>query len=420
MSTTGLLERRERALGRGMELFYEEPVHIVRGEGVHLYDESGRQYVDMYNNVPSVGHCHPHVVSAIVSQAAILNVHSRYLHEGVVEYAERLTAKHHDGIDSAVFACSGTEAVEIALMMARGATGGQGIVCTDASYHGNSTEVRKLTNCKESSGEVRSFPFPDTYRYQGDVPAADYYLGKLEETIAGFARDGIAFAGLVACSIFANEGIPNLPEGFMARAADIVHRAGGLFMADEVQAGLCRSGDWWGYETTGYTPDIVILGKPIAAGMPLSGVVASRELVEEFRSRTRYFNTYASCPLQASAGNAVLDVLEREGLCDQVREVGDWLLGELRNVHQRCEPCGEVRGKGLFLSLEWVTDRESKTPDPEGAKRLVNTLRHKGYLIGYAGAYDNAVKLRPPLVFNRENAEDFVTVLNECIDELYG
>ena len=268
----------------------------------------------MYNNVPCVGHCHPHVVDAISRQIATLNVHSRYLHEGVVDYAERLMATHHDAIESVIFACTGTEANEVALMMARAATGGRGIICSNLAYHGNSAEVKKLTRCTASEGDVRSIPFPETFRYDADGDAADYFLGRVEAVIAGFASDGIPFAGMLVCPLFANEGLPNVPAGFMARAIELVHAAGGLFICDEVQSGLCRAGRWWGYELMDITPDIVTMGKPIGAGVPLSAVAASRSLIESFRSKTRYFNTYASSPLQAAAGSAVLDVIENEGL----------------------------------------------------------------------------------------------------------
>ena len=217
MSTQpNLAQRRDHYLGAGTALFYQEPVHIVRGEGVSLFDPDGRRYVDMYNNVPCVGHCHPHVVEAISRQVATLNVHSRYLHEGVVNYAERLTEKHHKGIENAIFTCTGTEANEVALIMARAASGGQGIICSDAAYHGNSTEVRKLTRQQSNQGDVRSIPFPDTYRYAGTTEPGDFYLQKLQQVIAGFKRDGIPLAGMLVCSIFAQRRPSQCATGFYA------------------------------------------------------------------------------------------------------------------------------------------------------------------------------------------------------------
>ena len=412
-----LAKRRDALLGRGAPLFYEEPLHIVRGEGVAVFDSQGRRYFDMYNNVPCVGHCHPHVVRAISEQAATLNVHSRYLHEGILNYAERLTEHHHEGIESVVFTCTGTEANEVALMMARLGTEGRGIVCTDAGYHGNSAEVRRLTRPKDNNDEVRSIPFPETYRNNAEQPT-EWYLDKLRETIESFRRDGIPFAGMLVCPILANEGLPNIPPGFMAEAARLVHEHGGLFIADEVQAGLCRSGRWWGYETMKFQPDIVVMGKPLGAGVPLAGTAAKRELVENFRRNTGYFNTFASSPLQAAAGNAVLDVIENEDLRDNVQATGAFMGEELRKLQANCEAMGDVRGHGLFIGIEWVADRESKAPNRSGAVGVVNAMKGKGFLIGNAGAFGNVVKIRPPLVFSRENASAFLTAFAQTIDEL--
>ena len=413
-----VLERRNRTLGTGAPLFYQDPVHIVRGEGVTLFDADGRRYVDMYNNVPCVGHCHPHVVEAIATQAATLNVHSRYLHEGILEYAERLAGHHHAGLDSVVFACTGTEANEVALMMARLATGGRGIVCTDAAYHGNSAEVRKLTRPKSNEGEVRAMPFPETFRYSLNEDPTAWHLDRLRAVIASFEKDGIAFAGMLVCPILANEGLPNIPAGFMAAAREIVHEAGGLFIADEVQAGLCRTGQWWGYETMDFEPDIAVMGKPIGAGMPLAAVAASRDLVETFRRGTGYFNTFASSPLQAAAGNAVLDIIEQENLRANVAAVGDIVRDRLRELQAGCEPMGDVRGHGLFIGIEWVEDRAGKAPDRAGAIAVVNALKDKGFLIGNAGAFGNVVKIRPPLVFSADDAAAFLDAFEETLDDL--
>ena len=417
-SQPNLAERRDQFLGAGTTLFYKDPVHIVRGQGVALFDPDGRRYVDMYNNVPCIGHCHPHVVEAVSRQIATLNVHSRYLHEGVVDYAERLTEKHHKGIENAIFTCTGTEANEVALIMARAATGGQGIICSDAAYHGNSTEVRKLTRQHSTQGDVRSIPFPDTYRYAGPADPAAFYLGKLEEVIAGFKRDRIPLAGMLVCSIFANEGLPNVPAGFMPRALEMVREAGGLFICDEVQSGLCRTGNWWGYEDMGIEPDIVTMGKPMGAGVPLSAVAASCSLVETFRKETRYFNTFASSPLQAAAGNAVLDIIENESVRENVNEVGGWLLERLKAVQQRCQPMGDLRGLGLFIGMEWVEDRQSKNPDVAGAEHMVNALKEKGFLISNAGAFNNVLKVRPPLVFAQSDGEAFLEAFETSLDEL--
>jgi len=427
MTTTALAARRDRALGAGAPLFYNEPLHLVRGEGVYLYDPDGRRYVDMYNNVPCVGHANPHVVEAMQRQQATLNVHSRYLHEAIVEFAERLLARHSAPMESVIFSCSGTEANEVALRMARLATGQAGIVCTNATYHGNSEAVGKLNrigNGKPSSPDIRAIPFPELYRplQEGvsEQTLADAYLEHLARTIAELKSNGAGFAGLIVCSILANEGLPDIPGRFMARAAEMVRAAGGLVIADEVQAGYCRTGSWWGYEITGFTPDIVVTGKPMGNGLPLAATAASRELVEKFRSATRYFNTFASSPLQAAVGMAVLDVIEREHLRESVGTVGASLKQSLRDRLQRCAAIGDVRGHGLFLGVEMVKDRQGKEPDADRAIDVVNRLKDKGFLTSNAGAFKNVVKIRPPLVFRQEHADSFIKAFDAVLDDLEG
>ncbi|PON13827.1 aspartate aminotransferase family protein [Candidatus Entotheonella serta] len=425
MKTTELLTRRQRLLGVSAPLFYEEPVNIVRGEGVWLFDADGRRYLDMYNNVPCVGHAHPHVVEAMRAQAATLNVHSRYLHSGILDYAERLLNLHAEPLTSTIFACTGTEANEVALQMARAATGGRGIICTDAAYHGNSTEVGKLTRVGQAAtGDVRGIPFPQSYRPLRHEVApddlSDVYLAEVQAAIDGFAADGIPFAGMLVCPLLANEGLPNIPTGFMTQAAALVRDAGGLFIADEVQAGFGRTGRWWGYEVMEVEPDIATMGKPMGSGLPLSGVAARSDLVDTFREHVRYFNTFAASPLQAAVGMGVLDVIEDEDLLSNVAEVGGYLRNELRGMQDRYAPMADVRGHGLFIGLEWISDTAAKTPDREGAIKMVNHLKHKGFLIGHAGALGNVLKIRPPLVFKREHADAFLTAFTDTMRELYG
>ncbi len=421
MSTEQLKQRRDQLFGEGSTLFYQEPVHIVRGEGVRLFDADGRSYMDLYNNVPCVGHANPHVVEAMHQQAATLNVHSRYLHEGILDYAERLLEKHHDGIESVVFSCTGTEANEIAIMMARLATGGRGIICTNAAYHGNSAEVRKLTHTQNSSHgtEIRSFPFPQKYRpginSESEVALTQHHLDELQQTIDSLAADGIPLAGMLICPIFANEGLPDVPAGFMSAAAEKIRQAGGLVIADEVQAGLCRSGEWWGHELMGFQPDIVSMGKPLGNGYPLAATAASRSVVEGFRKTTRYFNTFASSPLQAAAGSAVLDVIEQQQLQPQVAKVGTYLRQQLTDLIKPFEQAAEVRGCGLFAGVEWVKDRTSKEPDPAGAAALANQLKEKGFLLSNAGAHRNVIKIRPPLVFQQSDADEFLSAFEETL-----
>ena len=418
MSNSELLTRREQLMGKAT-LFYENPVQIVRGEGVHLFDETGKQYIDMYNNVPCVGHGNPHVVAAVEQQMGTLNVHSRYLHKSILDFAERLLGLHHDKIEQVVFACSGTEASEIALMMARFGTGGRGIICTDATYHGNSTEVSKMSARPVSDPNFRSIPYPQIYRplVANDTTGAAW-LDRLQGAIDDFSLKSVPFAGLFVCSIFANEGLPDLPSGLMSRAVDMVHNAGGVVIADEVQAGYCRSGNWWGYETNQFLPDIVTMGKPMGNGLPVSAVAASTALVSSFRSNTRYFNTFASSPVQAAAGMAVLDVIEQDNLLASSAALGDLLRAELKAMQHNCEAMGDVRGCGLFVGVDWVVDRDSKEPDRKGAVDVANRMKEKGFLLSNAGDFDNVIKIRPPLVFKQSHADAFLSSFAEMLAEL--
>ena len=426
MDNATLIAKRNLRLGVGAPLFYQQPLQIVQGRGVELEDEQGNVYIDLYNNVPCVGHAHPYVVDAQYRQAGTLNVHSRYLHEDIVRLADRLCALHDANIESVVFACSGTEANEVAMTMARIATGGQGFICSNKAYHGNSHLVRQLTHVPTTqthNANVRSIPFPESFRpleapnqaYTDGMPG-QAYLAKLDAAIADFQQRGVPLAALLVCSIFANEGLPDIPEGFMQEAAKRVHAAGGLVIADEVQAGYCRTGTWWGYDASEFKPDIVVTGKPMGNGLPLSACAASQDLVNQYRERTRYFNTFASSPLQAAAGNAVLDVIENEGLESHVADLGAYLKQALVGLMDNHPQFADVRGQGLFLALEWVKDKQDdRSPDAQGAVEVVNQLKDKGFLTSNAGAYSNVIKIRPPLVLQKEQADRFLTAFAECL-----
>ena len=420
MTSETLKARRDAILGAGSTLFYKDPLTIVRGDGVELFDEDGKRYIDMYNNVPCVGHANPRVVEAISTQVATLNVHSRYLHEGIISYAERLAAKHDPSLKQLVFACSGTEANEIAITMAKFKTGNEGLIATDCAYHGNSELVSKLTYAGyRKSANVRSVRMPDPYRpiepglSEEDLCAL--YLEDVSQAIRSLEEAGIGLAAMVVCPIMANEGLPDIPKGYLAKAADMVRAAGGLVIADEVQAGFCRTGKWWGYEVAGITPDIVTMGKPMGNGVPFSAVIASGDLAETFRAKTRYFNTFAASPLQAAAGTAVLDEIEGRDLRSSVAETGAYLKEAL---HRFDHPAiGDIRGTGLFVGIDWVKDKETREPDLEGAVDMVNRLKEKGFLISNAGQHNNVLKLRPPLAFTRAHADEFLNAYEDTLKD---
>jgi 4-aminobutyrate aminotransferase-like enzyme len=423
MRTDSLLERRFRVLGRKAPLFYERPLHLVRGEDVWLWDDEGRRYLDAYNNVPHVGHCHPHVVEAIARQSALLNIHTRYLHEGVVAYAERLTSTFDPSLSMLMLACTGSEANELALRIANVTTGGAGVICTNFAYHGNTKAVAQIGTVfppPEGFGpHIRAIPPPDAYRglrgLTGDA-LEDAYVNEVRLAIESLQSNGIELAAMLICTLFSSEGLPNVPLGFMRRAVELVHNAGGLYIADEVQGGFGRTGRYmWGHEQYGVVPDLVTLGKPMGNGHPISGVVGQADLIQEFTDRTMYFNTFAGNPVSCAAANAVLDVLEREQLQANARVVGDYVVAGLQRLASKHPIIGDVRGKGMFFAVELVTDRATREPATAEAKRIINAMRENGVLISRIGPHDNVLKIRPPMPFAQAHADLLLDTLDQVL-----
>jgi len=426
MQEDSLLERRYRVLGRNSPLFYDKPLHLVRGEGVWLYDADGKRYLDAYNNVPHVGHCHPRVVAALGQQAATLNTHTRYLDETVVAYAERLTALFDTELSMAMFCCTGSEANELALRIARDCSGGLGVISTAWAYHGNTAaviQVSSLFTPEDQRGPyVRTVPVMDPYRDRAgrsDAQLATAYADEVKRAIDSFTAAGIPFAGLLYCTAFSSEGLPTVPEGFMAKALAHVHAAGGYFIADEVQAGFGRLGShMWGHQKLGVVPDIVTLGKPMGNGHPLAAVVARRDLVNAFTQRNMYFNTFGGNPVSAAVGMAVLDVIEEERLQGNAQSVGDYTIAKLERLAERHALIGDVRGSGLFFAVELVSDRGAKTPATAQTRRLVNLMRERGVLISRIGINDNILKIRPPMPFSKQHADLLIDTLDQALAAL--
>lgn len=420
-----LLERRQNLMGKAYRLFYEQPLHIVRGEGVWLYDSDGKRYLDVYNNVPHVGHCHPRVVDAISRQAHTLNTHTRYLHETVLDYAEKLTDKFPDGLDIAMFACSGTEANELALRLARAKTGASGMIVTEHAYHGTSWAIAQITSCYQSSEErgdnIVTVPTPDSFRglYAGDDQAAERYADHLNTAIETLARNGHRPAAFIVDTIFSNEGLPTVPPAYLEKAVDIVRKAGGLFVADEVQPGFGRMGTgFWGFESHGVKPDIATLGKPMGNGYPISAVVTSSDVIDAFQQGAHYFNTFGGTPVACAAALAVLEIVEEENLQANALETGSYLEGKLQELAVNQSLIGDIRGSGLFLGIDLVRHHDDRAPATAEANKAVNLLRERGVLIGSTGQYDNVLKIRPPIVFSKENADLLLQKLEEVLKQI--
>ena len=402
-------------------LFYKEPIYLEKGEGVWLYDKAGKKYLDVYNNVPVAGHCHPRIIASLTDQASKLNVHSRYISDVVVDYSEKLVSLHSDNLSKLQMACSGTEAVEIAIKMARIHTGGQGIICSNATYHGNSHETFRMT-IGPFEPEFRRVTYPESYRPIKEGLSQEelctLYLKEVEKQIEGFSQDGIKFAGLIFCSLFANEGLPDFPKDYLSKVSKLVRDSGGVLILDEVQAGFGRTGTWWGYQLSNVRPDIAVMGKPMGSGLPVSGVIATEEISNTFHEKAFYFNTTAATPLQAAVAGTVIDIIQDEGLIENAEKIGGYLKTELLKIKDDFDYLGDVRGPGLFIGLDIVDNKEDKNPDREKAIEIVEILKNKGVLISNAGQYRNVLKLRPPLVFDLDNANLLLETLNQVFREV--
>jgi len=427
LTKPSLLERRYAVLGKHSPLFYDEPLHIVRGEGVWVYDVDGNRYLDVYNNVPHVGHCHPCVVEALSKQAATLNTHTRYLHENIVRYAERIVATFDASLSMMMLACTGSEANEIAIRMARAHTGGLGLICSSDTYHGNTASVFELgttfnPETFSPAENVRTVPPPDSYRalhgLEGEA-LANAYAAEVQRAIDSFTHAGIKLAAALFCPAFTNEGLINAPQGFMDKAIKKVRAAGGLYIADEVQAGFGRTGHhWWAHQWDTVVPDIVTLGKPIGNGHPMSAVVARANLIEEFGARGMYFNTFGGNPVSCAVGNAVLDVLENENLMQNAINVGNYVLAGLEKLKDKHDVIGDVRNKGMFFAVDMVKNRATKEHAGDEAKRLVEFMLKNKILISRIGRNGSVLKMRPPMPFTTEHADLLLATLAEAFQSL--
>ena len=412
-----LLTRRQQALGASYRLFYEEPFAPVRGEGVWLYDKDNTAYLDAYNNVASIGHCHPAVVRAIAEQSAQLNTHTRYLHPSIVEYAEDLLSEFPAQLNNLTMTCTGSEANDLALRIARCHSGGTGILVTRWAYHGVTSALAEvspsLATGLPTASHVRLIDAPDTYRTQAD------FVGSVKAALQDMHNHGIKPAALLLDSIFSSDGVFSPANGEVAAAVQCVREAGGLYIADEVQPGFGRTGGQrWGFQHYGVIPDLVTLGKPMGNGHPVAGVVGRSALFDQFGRQQRYFNTYGGNPVSCKAAQAVLNVLREEDLQANAHSVGAWLKQGLLNLAERHEVIGDVRGEGLFIGVELVEDRQTQAPANRTAAAVVNGMRQRQVLISATGPQANILKIRPPLVFTREHADLLLERLDATLNSL--
>lgn len=418
--TRALLERRRRVLPRS-PLFYSDPVHLVRGDGVWLFDPEDRRYLDCYNNVPVVGHSHPRVVRAVVEQQRLLAIHSRYLHEAIVELAERLTVTLPPGLDAVLVVNSGSEANDLAWRIARAATGRAGAVVTANAYHGLTEATHALSpeewGKAERPAHVATVPPPDGYRglyRRGENGWAERYAAHVDDASAALGDRG--FAAIYLDPAFTADGVLAPPPAFLSEAVRRARALGALIVADEVQAGYGRTGtDLWSFRASEIEPDIVVMGKPMGNGFPIAALAVRSEVLEAVPQETELFSTFGGNPVACAAALAVLAVIEEEGLVANAANTGSYLMQGLAALAERHHVIGDVRGKGLLTGVELVEDPDTQVPAAGYARRVRESMRERGILLGTTGPAGNVLKIRPPLIFGREHADLLLRTLDEVL-----
>jgi 4-aminobutyrate aminotransferase-like enzyme/Ser/Thr protein kinase RdoA (MazF antagonist) len=417
-ATSDLLERRRRALPRS-PLFYSRPVHLVRGEGVWLFDPDDRRYLDCYNNVAVVGHSHPRVVQAVTQQQHLLATHSRYLHEAIVELAERLQASLPPELDAVMIVNSGSEANDLAWRIARAATGRAGAVVTAGAYHGLTEATHALSPEEWAKGEqhahVATIPAPDGYRgpyRRGDSGWVQRYAAHIDDAAQALGDRG--FAALYLDPAFTADGILSPPPSYLREAARRALTLGGLVVADEVQAGHGRTGTHlWSFQASGIVPDMVVMGKPMGNGFPVAALIVRSQLLAAVPEEVELFSTFGGNPVACAAALAVLAVIEEEGLVASAATVGSYLRQGLLALAGGHRLIGDVRGEGLLLGVELIDD--AGAPAAGDASRVTEAMRERGILLSATGPAGNVLKIRPPLVFQREHADLLLQALDEAL-----
>jgi 4-aminobutyrate aminotransferase-like enzyme/Ser/Thr protein kinase RdoA (MazF antagonist) len=424
--TEALLKRRHDVLGKELALFYSKPVHVERGRGPWLYDVQGRAYLDCYNNVPVVGHCHPHIVKAISRQTAALNTNTRYIYRNILDYAERLTSGMPDKLSVCVFVNSGSEANDIALRMARFATGQHGALVMHNAYHGITESTIDLSpyEVKEEdlAPHVRTLMSPDPYRgiyKQGESDLAGKYAADTDRAIEDLTKNGFKLAAGMIDTAFISNGIPDVPDGYLAAVTQKIQAAGGLLIADEVQAGFGRPGThMWGFMAHDIVPDFVTMGKPVGNGYPLGIIVTSPDILNAFVKETDLFSTFGGNPVACAAGMAVLDVIENEELMANARTTGEYLRQGIRSLMTKYDIIGDVRGRGMLAGIELIRDHKTLEPADTETERMLDLLRDNGVFVGSEGPFYNILKIRPPMIFKPEHANVLIEALDRSFKAL--
>jgi 4-aminobutyrate aminotransferase-like enzyme len=400
-------EDRKRLLGSNLSIAYEKPLNIVRGEMQYLYDHEGRRYLDAYNNVAHVGHCHTKVVAAGHEQMQLLNTNTRYLSDLIIRYAESLTATLPDPLSVCYFVNSGSEANELALRLARAHTKARDLIVLDHAYHGNTTTLIDISPYKHDGPGGEGAP---SWVHKARLPTSEH---DADDVIDLLAQIQTRLCGFIAESMPSVAGQIVLPDGYLRKVYEAVRLAGGVCIADEVQTGYGRIGThFWAFEKYGVVPDIVVLGKPIGNGHPLGAVIMTREIADSFDNGMEFFSTFGGNNVSCAIGLAVLEVVQEEKLQSHALEVGEQLLNGLRALQLRHEIVADVRGSGLFLGVELS---KNGAPATHEANRIANRMREEGILLGTDGPFHNVIKIRPPMPFSHTDADLLLTTLGELL-----
>ncbi|MBV9316179.1 MAG: aspartate aminotransferase family protein [Gammaproteobacteria bacterium] len=410
--TAALLARRARTLAPTYQLFYEQPLEIVRASGVWMYAADGRRYLDAYNNVPVVGHCHPQVVEALCRQARTLNTHTRYLAEQPLQLAEELLGTLLPESGRVIFTCTGSEANDLAVRISKAITGGSGFIITEFAYHGATDLVAGL------SPEDGNPLGPGVYTVAPPIgpQAAASFGARVRRCIERMQADGVRPAALLVDTIFSSEGVVSDPRGFLADAVSAVRAAGGLFIADEVQPGFGRLGEaMWGFQRHGVTPDLITMGKPMGNGHPIAAVAGRADIFSEFAKGRRYFNTYGGNSVSCATALAVLAVIRSENLLENARRSGEYLRRGLCTLAERGGVIRDVRGTGLFIGVELGQNPASGLTGAAETRRVVNGLCRRGVLVGSTGRNGDVVKIRAPLTLEEQHADLLLEALAQTL-----
>lgn len=432
LSKEDTLEKRETLIGRNLSIAYKDPVKIVRGWKQYLFDDMGNRYIDSYNNVAHVGHCHPAVVKAVQDQAAVLNTNTRYLHDNIIKYAEKLTSYFHESLNVCYFVNSASEANRLAIRMMRQYTNAKDMIVMDAAYHGHTNTLIDISPYKHDGPGGKGKPdwvhkamIADDYRgkyKRNDPEAGKKYALNIKEVVNNIKASNKKLAGFICEVVPSVGGQIFFPDDYLGRVYDLVRESGGICIADEVQTGFGRIGThMWAFERFNVIPDIVILGKPIGNGHPLAALITNEKIANAFNNGMEFFSTFGGNPVSCAAGLAVLDVLEKEKLINNAFVVGNYLLERLKPLVDKFPIVGDVRGSGLFLGVELVRDRTTLEPADTEASYLSNRMRERGILLGTDGPFHNVVKIRPPMPINLEDAkylaDSFIEILEEDFAE---